>query len=69
VVLALAAIGWVVPNFRSPVPRRLDFAGLALSAGGLAAVAYGLIRAGQVVAWVRWDVAAPHRRRPGPARS
>jgi EmrB/QacA subfamily drug resistance transporter len=59
VVLAVAAIGWVVPNFRSPVPRRLDFAGLVLSAGGLAALAYGLIRAGQVAAWVRWDVAAP----------
>ena len=59
VVLALAAIGWVVPNFRSPVPRRLDFAGLVLSAGGLAALAYGLIRAGQVAAWGRWDVAGP----------
>src|SRR3569833_1787232 len=28
-------------------------------AGGLAALAYGLIRAGQVAAWGRWDVAGP----------
>ncbi|WP_084264369.1 MFS transporter [Actinomadura macra] len=59
VIVAVAAIGWVVPNFRSRTPRRLDFAGLLLSAGGLAALVYGLIRAGQVAAWVRWDVAVP----------
>ncbi|WP_433334595.1 MFS transporter [Spirillospora sp. CA-294931] len=59
VVVALVAIFWVVPDFRSPRPRRLDVAGLVLPTIGLAALAYGLIRAGQVAAWVRWDVTAP----------
>ncbi|MEV6769035.1 MFS transporter [Nocardia sp. NPDC051030] len=59
VVLALAGIATLIPNFRSPVPRPLDPAGLVLSISGLAALAYGLIRAGQVAAWTRTDVWAP----------
>ncbi|WP_131743354.1 MFS transporter [Actinomadura roseirufa] len=59
VLIALAAICRVVPNFRAPEPRRLDVVGPVVSAGGLAALAYGLIRAGQVAAWTRWDVLAP----------
>ncbi|WP_410584939.1 MFS transporter [Amycolatopsis sp. lyj-108] len=58
-VLAFAGLALLVPNFRSPVPRPLDPAGMALSAGGLVALAYGLIRAGQVTAWSRADVWAP----------
>lgn len=57
--LALAGIVMLVPNFRSPVPRPLDPAGMVLSVSGLGALAYGLIRAGQVAAWGRPDVWAP----------
>ncbi|MEU4393207.1 MFS transporter [Kribbella sp. NPDC023855] len=57
--LALVGLGVLVPNFRSPAPRPLDPAGMLLSIGGLVALAYGLIRAGQVAAWSRADVWAP----------
>lgn len=59
VMLALAGIAMLVPNFRSPTMRPLDPAGMLLSISGLAALAYGLIRAGQVVNWSRPDVWAP----------
>ncbi len=59
VVLALAGIVLLVPNFRSPTVRPLDPAGILLSISGLAALTYGLIRAGQVDDWSRWDVWAP----------
>ncbi|GLY70397.1 MFS transporter [Amycolatopsis taiwanensis] len=59
VALALVGIAVLVPNFRSPVRRPLDPAGMLLSTSGLAALAYGLIRAGQVAAWSRTDVWAP----------
>ncbi len=54
--LALIGLAVLVPNFRSPTPRPLDPAGMFLSIGGLVALAYGLIRAGQVAAWSRTDV-------------
>ncbi|MFI6169325.1 MFS transporter [Nocardia sp. NPDC051052] len=59
VVLALIGIAMLVPNFRSPTVRPLDPAGMLLSISGLAALAYGLIRAGQVIDWGRPDVWAP----------
>ncbi|MEU5838351.1 MFS transporter [Streptomyces diacarni] len=59
VVVALAGVILLVPNFRSPVVRPLDPTGILLSISGLAALTYGLIRAGQVDAWSRWDVWAP----------
>lgn len=58
-VLALIGIAMLVPNFRSPTVRALDPAGMLLSISGLAALAYGLIRAGQVIDWGRFDVWAP----------
>ncbi|WP_320066040.1 MFS transporter [Micromonospora sp. RTGN7] len=58
-VLALAVLAVLVPNFRSPTRRPLDPAGMLLSISGLVALAYGLIRAGQVAAWSRADVWAP----------
>ncbi|WP_327091151.1 MFS transporter [Nonomuraea sp. NBC_01738] len=60
-VAALALVGIValVPNFRSPTPRPLDPAGLLLSITGLASLAYGLIRAGQVASWTPAEVWAP----------
>lgn len=59
VLLALIGIIVLVPNFRSPTPRPLDPVGLLLSISGLAALAYGLIRAGQVASWGRTDVWVP----------
>jgi MFS family permease len=59
VVLALIGVAMLVPNFRSPTVRPLDPAGMLLSISGLAALAYGLIRAGQVIDWGRADVWAP----------
>lgn len=58
-VLALVGLAVLVPNFRSPTPRPLDPAGMLLSISGLVALAYGLIRAGQVAVWSRTDVWAP----------
>ncbi|MFB7608699.1 MFS transporter [Streptomyces gardneri] len=57
--LALVGLAMLVPNFRSPTLRPLDPAGMLLSISGLTALAYGLIRAGQVAAWSRTDVWAP----------
>ncbi|GIF08256.1 MFS transporter [Actinoplanes siamensis] len=59
VVAALAGIILLVPNFRSPTVRPLDPAGILLSISGLAALTYGLIRAGQVEDWGRPDVWGP----------
>ncbi|MFJ7067797.1 MFS transporter [Streptomyces sp. NPDC101115] len=57
--LALVGLAVLVPNFRSPTLRPLDPAGMLLSISGLVALAYGLIRAGQVTVWSRTDVWAP----------
>lgn len=57
--VALIGIFTLIPNFRSPTPRPLDAAGLLLSISGLALLAYGLIRAGQVASWSPADVWAP----------
>lgn len=59
VAVALIGIAVLVPDFRSPTPRPLDLAGLALSISGLTALAYGLIRAGQLAAWTSIQVWAP----------
>ena len=57
--LTLVGLAVLVPNFRSPTRRPLDPAGMLLSIGGLVALAYGLIRAGQVAVWSRIDVWVP----------
>ncbi|MFI9507964.1 MFS transporter [Nocardia sp. NPDC052566] len=59
VAIGLAGVAALIPDLRSPVPRPLDPAGLLLSVSGLAALAYGLIRAGQVATWTPVDVWAP----------
>ncbi|MDL4773546.1 MFS transporter [Actinomadura xylanilytica] len=59
VTLTLVGIFTLVPDFRSPAPRPLDPAGPLLSISGLGALAYGLIRAGQVASWSPADVWAP----------
>ncbi|MFI6044919.1 MFS transporter [Nocardia sp. NPDC051321] len=59
VLAGLVGIAALIPEFRSPTPRPLDLTGLLLSISGLAALAYGLIRAGQVASWTPVDVWAP----------
>jgi EmrB/QacA subfamily drug resistance transporter len=46
VVIALFAVVWLVPESRAERKPRIDLPGLAASAVGLAAVTYGLIKAG-----------------------
>jgi EmrB/QacA subfamily drug resistance transporter len=60
-IVAVALLGtiFLVPNFRSPVKRSLDPAGMLLSVSGLASLSYGLIRAGQVTSWGVVDVWLP----------
>lgn len=59
VALALIGILTLIPNFRSPTRRPLDATGLLLSMTGLASLAYGLIRAGQLASWSPAGVWAP----------
>ncbi|MFG3257083.1 MFS transporter [Streptomyces sp. NPDC048172] len=59
VVLALVGILTLIPDFRSPTRRTLDVTGLLLSVSGLASLAYGLIRAGQVTSWSDPEVWGP----------
>jgi DHA2 family multidrug resistance protein-like MFS transporter len=46
-VIAVVAVAVLMPESRSAQRPRLDFAGMAVSAVGLAALTYGVIRAGQ----------------------
>jgi hypothetical protein len=48
VVLAVAAVIVLLPESRSSVRQRVDLIGVALSAGGLALLTYGIIGAGDV---------------------
>lgn len=59
VVVALLGTAFLVPDFRSPIKRSLDPAGMLLSVSGLATLSYGLIRAGQVTSWGAIDVWLP----------
>ncbi|MEV6924080.1 MFS transporter [Dactylosporangium sp. NPDC051485] len=56
VALALIGIAVVVPNPKLAQRRRPDPIGLLLSTAGLAALAYGLIEAGQDTDWARPQV-------------
>ena len=47
VVLAVAAMVWLVPDSRDPNPGRLDPLGVLLSILGLVALIYGIIQGGQ----------------------
>src|SRR3954454_119299 len=58
VAVALVGVWSFVPNPRG-ARRAADPAGLLLSTAGLAALAYGLIEAGQHTAWDRLEVIAP----------
>jgi MFS transporter, DHA2 family, multidrug resistance protein len=47
VVLALAAVTFLMPESRGTARFRIDFTGVLVSSAGLAALTYGVIRAGQ----------------------
>jgi MFS transporter, DHA2 family, multidrug resistance protein len=47
VVLALAAVAWLMPESRATLRPRVDFAGVLISSLGLVALTYGVISAGQ----------------------
>ena len=66
VVIAVVAVAVLMPESRSEQRPRLDVAGMLVSARGLAALTYGVIKAGQN-GWA--DPAALPRSRPGPWRS
>ncbi|MEU7869545.1 MFS transporter [Dactylosporangium sp. NPDC049140] len=59
VAIALIGIASEVPNPKLARKRRPDPIGLLLSTAGLAALAYGLIEAGQDTDWTRWPVWGP----------
>ncbi|WP_433051659.1 MFS transporter [Dactylosporangium sp. CS-033363] len=59
VAVALIGVALVVPNPKLATKRRPDPLGLVLSTAGLAALAYGLIEAGQDTDWARVRVWGP----------
>ena len=59
VLLALAAIAWIVPESRDPVKRRVDPVGVVLSITGLVLLVYGITKGGETNAWSSPTVLAP----------
>jgi MFS transporter, DHA2 family, multidrug resistance protein len=59
VAVGLFFIWRVVPETRNPHPRRLDLAGLALSATGLVLLVYGIIEASATKDWLAPSVIWP----------
>ncbi len=59
VVVGLFFIWRVVPETRNPHPRKLDLAGLALSATGLVLLVYGIIEASATKDWLAPSVIYP----------
>ena len=51
VIIALAAIVWIVPESKDPDPRALDPLGVVLSIAGLVLLVYGIIKGGETTAW------------------
>jgi DHA2 family multidrug resistance protein-like MFS transporter len=47
VVIAVAAVAWLMPESRSAERRRIDYVGVLISSAGLIALVYGVITAGQ----------------------
>ena len=59
VLVALAAIAWIVPESKDPGAQRLDPAGVALSIAGLVLLVYGIIKGGETTEWGSALVLAP----------
>ncbi len=51
VIVAVVAIGAVVPESRDPHPRRVDIPGVLLSIVSLVLLVYGIIKGGQTTDW------------------
>jgi EmrB/QacA subfamily drug resistance transporter len=51
VLLALAAILWIVPESKDPSPQGLDPLGVVLSIVGLVLLVYGIIKGGETTEW------------------
>jgi DHA2 family multidrug resistance protein-like MFS transporter len=59
VVVALAAIVWIVPESKDPSPQRVDPLGVVLSILGLVLLVYGIIKGGETTAWSSLAVLGP----------
>jgi len=59
VLVALAAIFWIVPESKDPHPRSVDPVGVVLSIVGLVLVVYGIIEGGETTAWGSAGVLGP----------
>ncbi|MEU9983209.1 MFS transporter [Streptomyces sp. NPDC050856] len=59
VLVALAAMAWLVPDSRDPRPGRTDPVGVVLSVVGLVLLVYGIIRAGALADFTDAGVALP----------
>jgi EmrB/QacA subfamily drug resistance transporter len=51
VLVALAAIVWIVPESKDPSPQGLDPLGVVLSIVGLVLLVYGIIKGGETTEW------------------
>ena len=51
VLIALAAILWIVPESKDPSPQGLDPLGVVLSIVGLVLLVYGIIKGGETTEW------------------
>jgi MFS transporter, DHA2 family, multidrug resistance protein len=51
VLVALAAILWIVPESKDPSPQGLDPGGVVLSIVGLVLLVYGIIKGGETTEW------------------
>ncbi len=59
VLVALAAILWIVPESKDPSPQVLDPLGVVLSIVGLVLLVYGIIKGGETSAWGSGAVLGP----------
>jgi EmrB/QacA subfamily drug resistance transporter len=59
VVVALAAIAWIVPESKDPDPQGLDPFGVVLSIVGLVLLVYGIIKGGETTEWASAVVLGP----------
>jgi EmrB/QacA subfamily drug resistance transporter len=59
IVVAVALMIWLVPEFRNPNPAKFDPLGVVLSIVAVAALVYGIVIGGDKNDWTRVDVLGP----------